>query len=163
MATPCPACGEAVEARFCESCGFDVETGRPAAAARVTLTLGADRAHWDRMVGSGEPAFPTVPPTLTLELVGEKATLGRLSAGAPVDVDLPLTGAAADPAVSHHQCVFEKVDGAWLVRDAGSANGTWINDAADPLADGATHPLADGDRILIGAWTCLTVHLAPSP
>jgi hypothetical protein len=158
---PCPGCGDLVDGRFCESCGFDLETGQAAAVA-TTLSLGADQAHWDRMVGSGEPAFPAVPPTLTFELTGERATLGRIKAGAAADVDLVITGPTADPAVSHHQCEFEKVDGRWVVRDAGSSNGTWINDAAEPLAAGATHPLADGDRILIGAWTCLTVHVAPS-
>jgi predicted component of type VI protein secretion system len=86
--------------------------------------------------------------------------LGRVRTGAPVDVDLALTGVAADPAVSHRQCVFERHGATWTVADAGSANGTWINDATEPLAAGATHTLADGDRILMGAWTCLTVRAA---
>jgi FHA domain len=132
------------------------------APAAVTLVLDADRGHWDRVVGSGEPAFPAVAPTLTFELRGEAATLGRVRSGAPVDVDLALTGAAADPAVSHHQCEFERDGSHWLVRDAESSNGTWINDAAEPLAAGEAHRLADGDRILMGAWTCLTVHVAPT-
>jgi hypothetical protein len=156
-AAACPGCGAPVEGRFCEVCGYDVESGTPAAAVTVTLQLGADRGHWDRMVGSGEPAFPTVAPTLSLELTGDRAMLGRVRSGAPVDVDLPLTGAAADPAVSHHQCEFVRDGTAWTVRDAGSANGTWINDAAEPLADGESHRLAPGDRIFVGAWTCLTV------
>jgi cytochrome c5 len=159
-AATCPGCGESVVGRFCESCGYDVESGTPAAPAPVTLVLGTDRAHWDRMVGSGEPAFPAVAPTLNLELTGDKLVLGRVRGGASADVDLALTGAAADPAVSHHQCVFERDGAAWTVRDADSANGTWINDATEPLAAGATHTLADGDRILIGAWTCLTVRTA---
>jgi FHA domain len=159
-AAACPDCGAPVEGRFCEVCGYDVESGTPAAALTVTLQLGADRGHWDRMVGSGEPAFPAVAPTLNLELTGDRAVLGRVRAGAAVDVDLPLTGAAADPAVSHHQCEFVLDGGAWTVRDAGSANGTWINDAAEPLADGEAHRLAAGDRIFVGAWTCLTVQVA---
>ena len=156
-ARPCPGCGDSVEGRFCESCGYDVELGKAAAPTPVVLALSADKAHWDRVVGSGEPAFPTEPPTLTLELVGDKASLGRVKPGAAPDVDLPLTGSAADPAVSHHQCEFERDGATWVVRDAGSANGTYINDATEPLAAGETHRLVDGDRILIGAWTCLTV------
>ena len=163
-ATTCPGCGEPVTARFCESCGYDVESGMPAGPAPVTLVLGTDRAHWDRMVGSGEPAFPAVSPTLSLELSGDRAVLGRVRSGAPAgDVDLALTGAAADPAISHHQCVFERDGATWTVRDAGSANGTWINDAAEPLAEGVTHTLAPGDRILMGAWTCLTVRTGAPP
>jgi FHA domain-containing protein len=159
-ATACPGCGEPVVARFCESCGYDVQSGTPAGPAPVTLVLGADRAHWDRMVGSGEPAFPAASPTLSFELTGDRAMLGRVKAGAAAgDVDLALTGSAADPAISHHQCVFERAGASWTVRDAGSANGTWINDADEPLADGAAHTLAPGDRVLMGAWTCLTVRM----
>ncbi len=165
-AAACPGCGEPVVGRFCESCGYDVESGTPAAPPPVTLVLGTDRAHWERMVGSGEPAFPTVGPTLNFELTGDRAVLGRVRSGAAVDVDLALTGAAADPAISHTQCVFERDGATWTVIDADSSNGTWINDATEPLAAGATHRLAHGDRILIGAWTSLTVHAdrtSPAP
>jgi FHA domain len=162
--TACPGCGEPVTARFCESCGYDVESGTPAGPAPVTLVLGTDRTHWDRMVGSGEPAFPAVAPTLSFELTGDRSMLGRVRSGAPAgDIDLALTGTAADPAISHHQCVFERDGATWTVRDAGSANGTWINDATEPLAEGATHALAPGDRILMGAWTCLTVRTGAPP
>lgn len=165
--TSCPACGELAGGRFCESCGYDLVSGRAPvpAPATVTLTLSADRGHWDRMVGSGEPVFPAAVPALTFQLTGDRATLGRIRTGARADVDLALTGAAADPAVSHHQCEFERgPDGlGWVVRDSGSANGTWINDADQPLAAGQIHPLADGDRIRIGAWTCLTVHVTTPP
>jgi hypothetical protein len=152
-----------VVGRFCESCGFDVEKGQPAAPPPVSLLLGADRVHWDRMVGEGEPAFPAAVPALSFELAGDRLVLGRVRAGATVDVDLVLTGSAADPAVSHQQCVFERDGATWTVRDLGSANGTWINDADEPLADGDTHALVPGDRILMGAWTSLTVQAASAP
>jgi hypothetical protein len=159
----CPSCGEAVLARFCESCGYDIESGTPAGPPPVSLVLGADRGHWERMVGAGDPPFPAESPTGTFELTGDRAVLGRVSSGATAPgIDLPLTGAAADPAVSHRQCVFERAGRGWTVRDAGSANGTWINDATAPLAAGTTHTLAPGDRILMGAWTCLTVR-TPGP
>lgn len=136
-------------------------TGGEAAPPPVTLVLGADRAHWERMVGEGEPSLPAALPSLTLELTGDRAVLGRGRAGATVDVDLALTGGAADPAVSHNQCAFERDGDSWVVTDLDSANGTWINDADEPLDAGATHRLAEGDRILMGAWTCLTVRGAP--
>jgi predicted component of type VI protein secretion system len=115
------------------------------------------------MVGAGDPPFPSEPPTLTLSVEGERAMLGRIRPGHPVDVDLPLSGAAADPAVSHHQSEFVRDGATWTVRDADSSNGTWINDADAPLAAGAVHPLADGDRIFVGAWTCLRVTLDGAP
>jgi FHA domain len=162
-AAPCPSCGEPIRGRFCESCGYDPESGQAPAPPSVTLELDADRAHWQRMVGSGEPAFPAALPTVHFELTGDRATLGRVRAGAPVEVDLALTGAAADPGVSKHHCTFERQGAQWVVRDAGSANGTWINDAAKPLPADQAHTLADGDRILIGAWTRLTVRVAQPP
>ena len=160
-APPCPGCGEPVVGRFCESCGYDVEKGAPAAPPPLGLVLGADRGHWERMVGEGDPPFPVAVPALSFELTGDRLVLGRVRAGAAVDVDLALTGSAADPAVSHNQCVFEREGATWTVRDLDSANGTWINDADEPLADGVTHPLAPGDRILMGAWTSLTVQGGP--
>jgi hypothetical protein len=150
-----------VVGRFCESCGYDVEKGAPAAPPPVSLVLGADRAHWERMVGDGEPAFPAAVPTLSFELSGDRLVLGRVRTGAVVDVDLALTGTAADPAVSHRQCAFERDGSTWSVRDLDSANGTWINDADEPLAEGASHTLVPGDRILMGAWTSLTVQGGP--
>jgi hypothetical protein len=159
----CPGCRDTVVGRFCESCGYDIESGQAPKPAAVTLTLSADRGHWNRMVGSGEPAFPPAVPTIAFELTGDRATLGRVTTGAAPDVDLPLSGPAADPAVSHHQCEFERQAdrGSWTVQDSASSNGTWINDADEPLPAGQTHTLTEGDRIFVGAWTCLTVHLPP--
>jgi len=161
-AVTCPGCGSDVQGQFCESCGYDVVAGVPAAASTVTLALGADRAHWERMVGSGEPAFPDVAPTMTFELTGERRTLGRVRPGRTSDVDLQLTGPGADPAVSQHQCEFvrDPATGTWSVRDTDSANGTWINDADAPLPQGQAHVLAAGDRIFVGAWTSLTVNMS---
>jgi hypothetical protein len=157
----CPGCGAEVEGQFCESCGYDVVAGVPAAGSTVTLSLGADRSHWERMVGSGEPAFPDVAPTMTYELTGDRMTLGRVRPGRTSDVDIELTGPSTDPAVSQHQCEFvrDPASGTWSVRDTDSANGTWINDADHPLAPGQAHVLAPGDRIFVGAWTCLTVNI----
>ena len=159
----CPGCGTTVVGRFCESCGYNVESGQAPTTATVTLSLSADRGHWQRMSQSGEPPFPAAVPALTFDLTGDRASLGRIRAGATSDVDLALTGTAADPGVSHYQCEFSRRPdgGAWTVRDTDSSNGTWINDAPEPLPAGATHTLTEGDRILIGAWTCLTVHLPP--
>ena len=44
--------------------------------------------------------------------------------------------------MSHRQCAFERNGSTWTVRDLDSANGTWINDADEPLADGRNPPLA---------------------
>ena len=46
--------------------------------------------------------------------------------------------------------------------DLARAKGRGITDADQPLAAGERHVLAGGDRILMGAWTCLTVQGAPA-
>jgi predicted component of type VI protein secretion system len=48
--------------------------------------------------------------------------------------------------------------GSWLLADLGSTNGTYLNDATDPLAAGQMTTLSSGDRIHVGAWTTITVH-----
>ena len=113
------------------------------------------------MQGSGEPAFPDVAPTLSFELTGDWATWAGSGPGRTSDVDLQLSGPGADPAVSQHQCEFTRTPPpSWSVRDTDSANGTWINDADEPLAAGQAHVLAPGDRISLGAWTRLTVNVS---
>ena len=77
--------------------------------------------------------------------------VGRPAAG--VRTQVPVTD---DPGVSRRQAMLlRRPDGTLLVRDLGSANGTRLNGA--DLTPGADAPLADGDRIGIGAWTVLTV------
>ncbi len=154
----CPSCDAPVAGRFCEDCGYDVQRGVPAGGV-VRLELSADRARWQAMVGADDdPAFPAQPATATFELSGDEVRLGRAKPGAPVDI--PIGGPVADPGVSAHQCTFRRTAAGWVVTDDGSANGTWINDAAEPLPDGAEHRLAVGDRIGIGAWTVLRVAIA---
>jgi len=41
--------------------------------------------------------------------------------------------------------------------DVGSRNGTVVNGHPEPIAPNAPVRLAEGDRIMIGAWTVLTV------
>ena len=43
------------------------------------------------------------------------------------------------------------------ITDLGSTNGTSLNDSEDLLANGVETPLADGDRIHVGAWTTIRI------
>ena len=43
------------------------------------------------------------------------------------------------------------------MRDLGSTNGTMVNDNPLPIAPREAIPLADGDRVRVGAWTTITV------
>ena len=48
-------------------------------------------------------------------------------------------------------------DGACVLRDLGSTNGTFLGDEPAPIPPHTDMPLADGDRIHVGAWTTITV------
>jgi pSer/pThr/pTyr-binding forkhead associated (FHA) protein len=51
----------------------------------------------------------------------------------------------------------------WQIVDLGSTNGTTVARAgqapdADPLPSGQPRSLADGDSVMVGAWTRITLH-----
>ncbi len=48
-------------------------------------------------------------------------------------------------------------DGGWHLVDPGSTNGTFINDAPEPIEVNVDVPVGDGDRIHMGAWTTITL------
>lgn len=81
---------------------------------------------------------------------GTSVTLGdapvRLGRGS--DQDLRVTDSKASRA---HAVVRPRRKGGWQLEDAGSANGTRVNDHRIP--DGRVVPLRDGDRIGIGSTT----------
>ncbi len=63
-----------------------------------------------------------------------------------------------DSAVSRHHATIELVDGAYVVRDEKSANGTTVN--GDRITE---HKLRDGDRITIGETVLTFVAGPPEP
>jgi type VI secretion system protein ImpI/type VI secretion system protein len=86
---------------------------------------------------------PTVAPEVR-HIGGGEFSIGR---GADNDWVLP------DPAkhLSKRHCVIAYRHGAWQVAGT-SSNGTFLNRAESPLEAGPPHPLADGDRLVLGAY-----------
>jgi pSer/pThr/pTyr-binding forkhead associated (FHA) protein len=123
----------------------------------------ADRGYYDQMQISGALAGPSVPfPTYSNELrfplAGNQMRIGRRSAARGLEPEIDLAGPPADPGVSRlHAVLIAGPDGNWGVLDPGSANGTLLN--GREIAVGNLVPLHDGDRINLGAWTAITVHL----
>lgn len=172
----CPGCGFPRTGRFCEGCGYDFVAGAPAAGAPAagapaaassgsswTAVVSADRGYFDVVVAAGGPdaaqmSFPPYCPERTFPLSGDQVRVGRRSASRGLEPEIDLSGPPLDPGVSHlHVLLIRRADEGWQVVDPGSANGTLINDGADPIETNVPVPVADGDQIHLGAWTTITL------
>jgi pSer/pThr/pTyr-binding forkhead associated (FHA) protein len=121
----------------------------------------ADRDQFERNATTGVE-FPSGYAERRFALTGAEVRIGR-SRGRPGEQvpEINLAGAPEDPAVSHIHALLERQpDGSYALRDLGSTNGTTVNDDATPISADAAAPLAEGDRIRIGAWTTLTLRRA---
>jgi len=179
----CPACGAALDGRFCESCGHDSLTAPPASIDPFpsagsppevdapkpkswTATVTADRAYFNSVIAIGGPdaggiEFPAFCPERYFPLRGKQITIGRHSASRGINPDIDLTGPPQDPGVSHmHAMLLLEADGGLSIVDLGSSNGTTVNDTQVALRANTPHPLADGDKVHVGAWTTITVRLS---
>lgn len=166
-AKACPACGMPVSGRFCEACGHDSALPEPATptppgAASVgwTAVVTADRAFYDRVRAQGGPdtvEFPRFFPERRIVLQGNTTLIGRGNPKQGVDPEIDLGIHPADRGVSTQHAVLRIRDSGLTITDLGSTNGTSLNDSDDRLPEGEETPLADGDRIHIGAWTTITV------
>lgn len=156
---PCPACGapRSGDDRYCEGCGYDFLAPPPAATAWEAIVT-ADRAQFDRLAVAGV-TFPADFTERHFPLAEGENRIGR-SRGHPGEEapEIDLAGPPIDPGISRRHAVLERrSDGACLVRDLGSTNGTSVNDEAAPIAPHTDVPLSDGDRVRVGAWTTIVV------
>jgi hypothetical protein len=134
-------------------------------AAGWRLVVGADRAYHERMLRAAAPGaqpvpFPAYCPQRRFELPGRQVLIGRRSRSRGIEPDIDLTGPPEDAAVSHAHALLVAVPEGWAVVDLDSANGTYLNDSADPIEANVPVPVGDGDRIHLGAWTTMTLQFA---
>jgi hypothetical protein len=156
------------EDRFCEGCGYDFAlppTGAEPASALDTAAWEAvavaDRDYYERVAPDGVD-FPIHCPPRTFLLAGHEIRVGRRSTSRGIMPEVDLSGAPEDTAISHLHCLLiEQPGGAYFLVDPGSTNGTTLNDDPTPLMANTAVPLADGDRIHLGAWTTITVRSRP--
>jgi len=156
---PCPACGSrrSGDDRYCESCGYDF-LAPPTAVLAWEAIVTADRTQFDRLAVDGV-SFPVDYRERRFALAYGENRIGR-SRGHPGEPapEIHLAAAPADPGVSRlHAMLERRSDGAIVVRDLGSTNGTMVNDDPVPIAPQTAVALADGDRVRVGAWTTITV------
>jgi len=168
-AKACPACGMPVSGRFCEACGHDSAlpepsaTVAPAAVAKSvgwTAVVNADREFYERVLAQGGPdtvEFPQFFPARRIALQSDTTLIGRGNAKQGVEPEIDLGIHPADRGVSTQHAVLRLRDSGLTVTDLGSTNGTSLNGSNDRLTEGEETPLADGDRIHVGAWTTITI------
>jgi len=168
-AKACPACGMPVSGRFCEACGHDSAlpepsaTAAPAAVAKSvgwTAVVNADREFYERVLAQGGPdtvEFPQFFPARRIALQSDTTLIGRGNAKQGVEPEIDLGIHPADRGVSTQHAVLRLRDSGLTVTDLGSTNGTSLNGSNDRLTEGEETPLADGDRIHVGAWTTITI------
>ncbi len=102
--------------------------------------------------------FPVGAPERIVELTGDEVTIGRGSRRLGIDPTIDLGGPPADGGVSHdHAALLRRPDDTWALVDRGSTNGTYVNDAVEPLPVGSPVALRDGDRFHIGVWTQIVI------
>jgi len=135
----------------------------PYPQATWTAVVAADRAYYEQVQALTGPegaavTFPSYCAERRFQLVGNQMRIGRRSVSRGLAPEIDLTGPPADPGISRlHAVLIATPDGSWAVLDPGSANGTLVN--GSEIATGDQVPLHDGDRINLGAWTAITVHL----
>jgi hypothetical protein len=172
-AEPCPDCGAPRVGgdKFCEGCGYNFATREssddPAPTSSPAPTTGrwealvnADPEYFER-VATEEIDFPAHCPARTFALNEPEIAIGRHNPSRGVRPQIDLSGAPEDTAISHvHAILIRQDDSSYSLVDPGSSNGTTVNDDPAPIALNSPVPLADGDRIHLGAWTTITVQTA---
>ncbi|GAA4208949.1 FHA domain-containing protein [Actinocatenispora rupis] len=142
--------------------GSDEAAATPAAGTGWQVAVTADHEYHKRVLSMGGPdadamVFPQFFPERRFRLTGGQVLIGRHSRSRGIDPQIDLSGPPEDPGVSHSHALLVAGEDGWSVVDLDSANGTYLNDGADPIEANVPVPLHDGDRVHVGAWTTLTV------
>jgi FHA domain-containing protein len=173
-AKACPACGGEISGRFCETCGHDSALPEPVSRAQPiapqttnapasvgwSAVVAADRELYERVLARGGPDtvdFPQFFPERRIALHGNTTLIGRHNRDQGVEPAIDLGIHPVDRGVSTQHAVLRIRDSGLTVTDLGSTNGTSLNGSDDLLPQGEETPLADGDRIHVGAWTTITI------
>ncbi|MFA1539448.1 FHA domain-containing protein [Actinomadura monticuli] len=135
----------------------------PVPGAVWTAVVTADREYFGTVIAEEGPdsaslAFPPYAPERRIPLTGREVRIGRRSSSQPSPPEIDLREPPEDPGVSHvHAVLLAKPDGTWTLVDPGSTNRTCVNGSTDPIPYNVEVPVADGDRIHVGAWTTITL------
>jgi hypothetical protein len=186
----CPNCGaaNAADALFCEACGYDFTTGTmprkdataggtsstpadPGAATPGNVSPALDQDSWvaelwidpDWYASQSSPdPLPSAGPPTVVPLRNTSLLVGRESKSRGIHPDVDC---GADNGVSRRHAQLTSDGKRWWVEDLGSANGTFVAGAVDPLPTtpievGVKHEVGPDDRIYVGSWTRLVIRRA---
>jgi hypothetical protein len=133
-----------------------------ALTAELTLLVNADRDYYKAQIERGdiiesEFPFPKYPHERRFTFDQSPIRVGRASSSRGLAPEIDLTGPPLDPAVSHLHAQLLRHEEGWVVVDLGSANGTRLNEAEEPLEAETEIPVNRGDRIHLGVWTTITI------
>jgi hypothetical protein len=154
----CPRCATPRSGtdRYCEVDGHDFVLGfTPEGTVCWEAIVVPDRAYYDR-VAPDDVSFPSECAPRVFTLTGD-TLIGRRSESRGIRPEIDLSVPPEDPAISRRHARLVKADDSYTLIDEGSANGTSLNDGTDFVTPGTPVPLADGDRIHLGAWTTITI------
>ncbi len=150
----CPSCGQPVlpESRFCSACGAALTAGDTATLPNPDDTgpVPAVDAEVLRGLTPGDAVLVISrgpDEGVTFELTGDTVSIGR---GDDSTVFLD------DVTVSRRHAELAHVEEGWVLSDAGSLNGSYVNKKSV-----VTQALANGDEIQIGKYRFLFLE-APS-
>lgn len=143
--------------RFCASCGTVLDTAddRTIVIAKVDPLHDALGTADDVIVDTGDMAHGTaILVVRSGEDEGEHFVLGlgTTSIGRSAESDIVLD----DITVSRHHSEIIRIEGRHVVRDKGSLNGTYLNQARVDAAE-----LAQGDEVQIGKYHLVFFEKAP--
>ncbi|MFD0905933.1 FHA domain-containing protein [Actinomadura sediminis] len=134
-----------------------------APGAEWTAVVDADREYFNAVLAeegpdSGTLVFPPYAPQRRIPLTSGQIRIGRRSSAHPTPPEIDLREPPEDPGVSKvHAVLLAKADGSWTLVDPGSTNRTYLNGSMDPIPLNTEVPVAEGDRIHVGAWTTITL------
>jgi hypothetical protein len=136
--------------------------GSQVSGEELSVTVNADRDYYKAQVERGdiiesEFPFPKYPAERSFSFTEGPVRIGRASSRRGLIPEIDLTGPPLDPAVSHLHAQLLRHPEGWVVVDLGSANGTRLNDAEEPLEAETEIPVRTGDRIHLGVWTTVTI------
>ena len=131
----------------------------PVETVEWTAVVAADRDYHKRVIARGGPdtvEFPEVFPERRIQL-RDNMLIGRHNRRQGIQPGIDLGIQPIDHGVSTQHAILRLRDAGPTITDLGSTNGTSINDSDHLLGNGEETPVANGDRIHVGAWTTITI------